>query len=84
MDCPPVVSAPVESGDFKYGIFSAKAKELFGSVFYQSFDDPTKEVEVTCVDSNDITASSYKWEDKIYVGKVGKCLYKRIGGLYRW
>jgi hypothetical protein len=78
LDCPPKSKAV--NREFKYGFFSKKAQELSGSVLYQSFDDPTKEIEVTCVDS-DPQAPTYKWGDKVCVGKVGKCLYIKKSGI---
>ena len=53
----------------KQAWYSAKAAERYGTHIYASVDG--REVEVTEVSSN---ADSYKWDDKVDMGKVTKRL----------
>jgi len=87
IDCPPRESELKKSmfghgGRYKYGWFSKMAKDNFGSMLYRSYDDPSIEIEITAVISaehgNDKEYPSYGWTDKVYVGKVTDCLYKKL------
>ena len=52
-----------------FGIFSQKAYEMYGSVFYSTPSGET--VQVTCVlDSIENLKDVYRWDDAIVVGEV--------------
>ncbi len=54
-----------------YGWYSDEADKLYGHSVYEKPDGT--EVVVTAV-YRDPDAESYKWDDKVFVGEVVKCL----------
>jgi hypothetical protein len=55
-----------------HAFYSAQAARMIGDTCIY-LNKSGEEVECTCV-TEDITGSSYLWEDKIYVGEVVECI----------
>ena len=57
----------------KYGFYSQKAAELYGTIIYESSPSGNTSVVLTAVyDSKQTGEEQYKWDDVIYVGPVYK------------
>jgi hypothetical protein len=65
----------------KYGLYSEKAAEKFGTFIYST---PTgKEVEITCITKRKyLWARDYKWTDTKFIGQVTNFVKTGRKGLF--